>query len=105
MQYLLNGRRIKNLVGQRGECIALEILATFLPREVVDSLFAVLDRTGLEMTSLTLEPIAASEVVIPESMRQLSLALVDVGAGTSDIALCAEGTMIAFAMVPEAGMR
>ncbi|MFZ3170817.1 MAG: cell division FtsA domain-containing protein [Carboxydocellales bacterium] len=103
VQYLLNGRRIKNLVGQRGESIALEILATFLPREVVDSLFAVLDRTGLEMTSLTLEPIAASEVVIPESMRQLSLALVDVGAGTSDIALCADGTMIAFAMVPEAG--
>lgn len=103
VHYLLNGQRIKNLLGQRGETMAIEVLATFLPREVVDSLFAVLDRAGLEMTSLTLEPIAASEVVIPESMRQLSLALVDVGAGTSDIALCADGTMVAYAMVPEAG--
>lgn len=103
VNYRLNGQRIKNLLGQRGEVIALEILATFLPREVVDSMFAVLDRAGLEMTGLTLEPIAASEVVIPESMRQLSLALVDVGAGTSDIALCSDGTMAAYAMVPEAG--
>lgn len=103
VQYLLNGKRIKNLIGQRGESIAIEVLATFLPREVVDSLFSVLDRVDLDMTSLTLEPIAASEVVIPESMRQLSLALVDVGAGTSDIALCSDGTMVAYAMVPEAG--
>lgn len=101
--YQLNNQRMRNLVGQRGEKISLEILATFLPREVVDSLFAVLDRVGLEMSSLTLEPIAASEVVIPESMRQLSVALVDVGAGTSDIALCSDGTMSAYAMVPEAG--
>ncbi|HEX3032508.1 MAG TPA: cell division FtsA domain-containing protein, partial [Bacillota bacterium] len=101
--YQLNNQRMRNLIGQRGEKISLEILATFLPREVVDSLFAVLDRTGMEMASLTLEPIAASEVVIPESMRQLSVALVDVGAGTSDIALCSDGTMTAYAMVPEAG--
>ncbi|HEX3032802.1 MAG TPA: cell division FtsA domain-containing protein, partial [Bacillota bacterium] len=103
VNYLLNNQKMRSLVGQRGDKISLEVIATFLPREVVDSLFAVLDRAGLEMTSLTLEPIAASEVVIPETMRQLSVALVDVGAGTSDIAICADGTMCAFAMVPEAG--
>lgn len=103
VHYHLNDQRIGNLIGHQGEQISVEILATFLPRVVVDSLFSVLDKAGLEMSSLTLEPIAASQVVIPQSMRQLSVALVDIGAGTSDIAITAEGTIGAFAMVPEAG--
>lgn len=103
VHYFLNDQRMSNLIGHQGELMAVEVLATFLPRVVVDSLFSVLDRAGLELTSLTLEPIAASQVVIPQNMRQLSVALVDVGAGTSDIAITAEGTIAAFAMVPEAG--
>jgi len=103
VHYYLNGERIGSLVGQQGDYMALEVLATFLPRVVVDSLFAVLNRAGLEMTSLTLEPIAASQVVIPPNMRQLNIALVDVGAGTSDIAVSSDGTIVAYAMVPEAG--
>jgi cell division ATPase FtsA len=69
----------------------------------VDSLFAVLRRAGLEAASLTLEPIAALEVSIPPGMRQLNLALVDIGAGTSDIALVRHGHIYAYAMVPVAG--
>ncbi|MDA8235854.1 MAG: cell division protein FtsA [Clostridia bacterium] len=99
----LNGERIGNLVGQQGEYMALEVLATFLPRVVVDSMFSALSRVNLEILSLTLEPIAASQVVIPPNMRQLNIALVDVGAGTSDIAISSEGTIVAYGMVPEAG--
>lgn len=55
------------------------------------------------MEALTLEPIAAINVLIPASMRRLNVALVDIGAGTSDIALTDTGTIIAFGMVPTAG--
>lgn len=99
----LDGLPISNLTGQRGNQAQIEVIATFLPRGVVDSLQAVLQRTGLEMTALTLEPIAALTVAVPQSMRHLNLALVDIGAGTSDIAMTAKGSVIAYDMVPTAG--
>ena len=55
------------------------------------------------MQALTLEPIAAINVLIPPSMRRLNVALVDIGAGTSDIAMTDAGTVIAYGMVPIAG--
>lgn len=102
-QYILEGTPISDLVGQFGQEIGVNLIATFLPRVVIDGLFAVLHRAGLEASSLTLEPIAALEVSIPPGMRQLNLALVDVGAGTSDIALVRRGNIFAYAMVPVAG--
>lgn len=103
MQARLDGLTMANLVGQRGQRAELDVIATFLPRGVVDSLQAVLSRVGLEMTGLTLEPIAALTVAVPPSMRHLNLVLVDIGAGTSDIAITRKGSIIAYDMVPTAG--
>jgi cell division ATPase FtsA len=102
-EYILEGAPIANLEGQFGREIGIKVVATFLPRVVVDSLFAVLRRADLAPVSLTMEPIAALEVSIPAGMRQLNLALVDIGAGTSDIALVRRGSIFAYAMVPVAG--
>ncbi len=101
--YYLNDYVIANLIGHRGESIGADILATFLPDSVVNSLYAVLERSGLEPVSLTLEPIAAIDVAIPEDIRMLNLALVDIGAGTSDIAITSGGAITAYGMVPMAG--
>ncbi|WP_084665707.1 cell division FtsA domain-containing protein [Thermanaeromonas toyohensis] len=103
LKYLLDGSSIGSLVGQRGYRMGVEIVATFLPRVVVDSLVSALWRAGLEISSLTLEPIAAAAVAVPPAMRGLNLALVDIGAGTSDIALAREGSIVGYAMVPSAG--
>lgn len=103
MSSRLDGLTIGNLVGQRGNLAELDVIATFLPRGVVDSLQAVLSRNGLEMTALTLEPIAALSVAVPASMRHLNLVLVDIGAGTSDIAITSKGAVTAYDMVPVAG--
>ena len=55
------------------------------------------------MASLTLEPIAAMNVAIPEQYRLLNIGLIDVGAGTSDICLTKDGSIIAYGMIPLAG--
>lgn len=102
-EFVLDGERIKNPVMQKGSCLEVEILATFLPKIVVDSMFTMVKKVGLEILNLTLEPIAAISVVIPEDMRKLNLALVDIGAGTSDIALTNDGKIIGYEMVPMAG--
>ncbi|MBU3183809.1 cell division protein FtsA [Clostridium estertheticum] len=101
--YYLNGYVITNLKSHKGEKIAVEIIATFLPRSVVDSLYAVMDKASLEVVSLTLEPIAAMEAAVPQNLRLLNLALVDIGAGTSDIAISSKESISAYGMVPMAG--
>lgn len=99
----LDGQTLDEVAGHRGQEIEVEVLATFLPRQVVDSLLVVLRRAGLQAASLTLEPIAALEAVLPADLRRLNLALVDIGAGTSDIAITREGSVFAYAMVTQAG--
>lgn len=101
--YYLNSYIISNLLGHKGENIAAEVIATFLPRSVVDSLYAVVDKVNLEVMNLTLEPIAAIEAAVPQKLRLLNIALVDIGAGTSDIAISSKETITAFGMVPMAG--
>ncbi|MCD3216077.1 cell division protein FtsA [Clostridium botulinum C] len=101
--YYLNGYVISNLLSQRGENISADVIATFLPRSVVDSLYSVMDKVGLNVTSLTLEPIAAMEAAVPKKLRLLNIALVDVGAGTSDIAISSNDSISAYGMVPMAG--
>ncbi|PLR79149.1 cell division protein [Bacillus sp. V3-13] len=103
LYYRLDGEEIGNLIDQQGDEASVEIIATFLPKVVVESLISALHRAGLEMDALTLEPIAAINVLIPPSMRRLNVALVDIGAGTSDIAITDAGTVIAYGMVPVAG--
>lgn len=102
-KYQLDGMELGHLLGQRGKNMEVELVATFLPRIVIDSLLSVINRVGLEVEHLTLEPIAASHVVIPEAMSNFNLALVDIGAGTSDIAITKSGSISGYAMVPIAG--
>lgn len=101
--FSLDGTPLKTLVGQRGKKTAITLIATFLPRQVIDSLQTAVQDAGLEISTLTLEPIAAISVLIPQTMRHLNLALVDVGAGTSDVAVTRSGSVIGYGMVPCAG--
>jgi cell division ATPase FtsA len=103
VNYFLDDGIITNLEGQKGKSVGIELIATFLPRIVIESLQSALSLADLDIHSLTLEPIAAINVLIPTTMRHLNLALVDIGAGTSDIAITSKGTVIAFGMVPCAG--
>ncbi|HWP98347.1 MAG TPA: cell division FtsA domain-containing protein [Syntrophomonadaceae bacterium] len=101
--FTLEGQELASLVGQVGSEMAVEVIATFLPRVVIDSLLSSLRKVGLKIFSLTLEPIAALSVAIPPEMRLLNLVLVDIGAGTSDIAVVKENSIFAYAMVPLGG--
>jgi len=99
----LDNVSIGSLVGQKGEKARVEVIATFLPRMVVDSLQHVVESLGMQIVSITLEPIAVANLVLNPVMRQLNLVLVDIGAGTSDIAVCGGNFISAFGMVPMAG--
>jgi len=90
-------------VGHRADKISVEIIAAFLPHIVVEGLYSCMDYNKLNVASLTLEPIAAMNLVIPSDLRLLNLALVDIGAGTSDIAVSKDGSIIGYDMATVAG--
>lgn len=103
VRYYMHDSVMSNLENHKAKKIGVDIIATFLPDDVVDGLYKAVDLAGLEVASLTLEPIAAIGLAIPEKFRLLNIALVDVGAGTSDISITKDGSIIAFGMLPAAG--
>ena len=103
VKYFLNGYPMEMIEMHMANYIEVELIATFLPEEVVDGLYSAVEEAGLHVASLTLEPIAAINMAIPEKFRLLNIALVDVGAGTSDISIVKDGSIIAFGMIPLAG--
>lgn len=103
MRYYMNGYQMGNLEGHKAKAIGVDLIATFLPDDVVDGLYKAVEIADLHVANLTLEPIAAIQVAIPEKFRMLNMALVDVGAGTSDISITKDGTITAYGMIPVAG--
>ncbi|NLL79817.1 MAG: cell division protein FtsA [Clostridiales bacterium] len=103
VRYYLNNYPIGNLENHKAKVVAADLIATFLPDDVVDGLNKSVELSGLQVANLTLEPIAAIQVAIPEMYRMLNIALVDVGAGTSDISITKDGSITAYGMIPIAG--
>ena len=103
IHYYMNDYQITNPEGHKASSIGADLIATFLPDDVIDGLYKAVEIAGLHVASLTLEPIAAIQVAIPEKYRMLNLALIDVGAGTSDICITNDGSIVAYGMIPSAG--
>ncbi len=103
IEYQLDGYKIKAIKGHRGKKVQVDVIAAFLPSMVVESLYSVMEKNELEVSSLTLEPIAAMNVIVPPEVRLINIALVDIGAGTSDIAISQNGSIVAYAMATIAG--
>ena len=103
VHYYLDDYAMANLEGHKGDKVTIDLIGAFLPEVVVEGLYAVTDKTGLKVKSMTLEPIAAMNVIIPPEIRLINIALVDIGAGTSDIAVARDGAIVAYAMATVAG--
>ena len=103
VHYYLDDYAMVNLEGHKGDKVTIELIGAFLPEVVVEGLYAATDKTGLKVKSMTLEPIAAMNVIIPPEIRLINIALVDIGAGTSDIAIARDGAIVAYAMATVAG--
>lgn len=103
IRYYMNNYPMGNLEGHKAKVIGGDFIVTFLPDDVVDGLYKAVELADLHVANLTLEPIAAIQVAIPEMYRMLNIALVDVGAGTSDISITKEGAITAYGMIPVAG--
>ena len=103
VKYYLNDEPFISIEDHKANKIGEDVIVTFLPEDVVDGLYSAVGHADLTVANMTLEPIAAINVAIPENFRMLNIALVDVGAGTSDISITKDGSIIAYGMIPYAG--
>ncbi len=61
------------------------------------------NRCGLQVADIVLEPLASAQAVLEEDEKELGVALIDIGGGTCDIAVFADGAIVHTAVLPLGG--
>ena len=61
------------------------------------------NRCGLQVADIVLEPLASAESIIEDDEKELGVALIDIGGGTADILLYADGAIVHTAVLPLGG--
>ncbi|MCB0528815.1 MAG: cell division protein FtsA [Lewinellaceae bacterium] len=69
----------------------------------INNIYRCIEKAGLKVADLTLEPIASAEATLSEEEKQAGVALVDIGGGTTDITIFHEGIIRHTAVIPFGG--
>ncbi len=98
-----NTSGIKNPIGMCG--IRLEVHAHIVTGSIplIQNLVKCVEQTGVHANHITLQPIASSEAVLSQEEKEMGIALVDIGGGTTDIAIWHEGSLIHSQIIPVGG--
>ena len=94
---------IKDPIGMAG--VRLEANFHIISGHVsaVKNILKCVENASLEVDSLVLEPLASSEAVLSEEEKEAGVVLVDIGGGTTDIAIFHEGIIRHTAVIPFGG--
>lgn len=94
---------VRRPIGMYGRRLEVEThIVTGTPRFLND-LVRCIENAELHVESLILEPVATSEALITPEERDLGVALLDIGGGTSDIAVFSEGNIVYSNVIPAGG--
>ncbi len=103
-EYIIdNEQGIKNPIGMAG--IRLEANCHIITGQVTaaKNIYKCVDKAGLKTAELFLEPLASSEAVLTEEEKEAGVVLVDIGGGTTDIAIFQDGIIRHTAVIPFGG--
>ncbi len=103
-EYIIDDQEgIQYPVGMAG--VRLEVCAHLVTcaESAVLNISKCITRCGLELEALVSQPLAAAEAVLNEDERELGVCLVDIGAGTTDIAIYTGGAVRHTSVIPVAG--
>ena len=94
---------VKDPIGMSG--VRLEVKVHIVTGAVtsVQNIIKSVNGVGLDVNDIILEPLAASEAVLSPDEKELGVALVDIGGGTTDIAVYSEGSIKHTAVLPLGG--
>ena len=94
---------VRDPVGMSGYRLEVETHIVTGAISSLNNLLKAVQRTGVEVEELVLEPLAASESVLSEAERRLGVCLLDIGAGTTDLAIHIDGSVWHTAVLPIGG--
>jgi cell division protein FtsA len=92
-----------NPVGITGRKLEAIYKIISIPEVQLNNLQKVFARTGIELGEITLSPLAISEAVLTEDEKEMGAVLLDIGAGTTKLAVYYENVMLHMAIIPFGG--
>ncbi len=102
--YSIDGQNgIRHPEGMSGARLEVETHIVTGTRTIIDNVQKCVSRAGLALEDLVLEPLATAEAVLLPAERNLGVCMVDIGGGTSDLAIFQGGAIYYSAIVPIGG--
>jgi len=98
-----NTAGIKNPVGMCGVRLEAHVHIVTGSISLIQNLVKCVEATGVKAENVTLQPIASSESVLSPEEKELGIVLVDIGGGTTDIAIWKEGSLVHSQIIPVGG--
>ena len=102
-EFIIDGQNVKEPIGMSGIRLEAKVHIVTGAQSAAENIIKCVRRCGLEVEQLMLNPLASSLSVLTEDERELGVALVDIGAGTTDIAIFTNGAIRHTAVIPIAG--
>jgi len=106
LEYIIDGQgQIRDPIGMNG--VRMEVKAHVITAAVtsVQNIVKCCNRAGLEVIEVVLEPLASSMAVLHGDERDLGVALIDIGGGTTDISVYSEGSNVYTSVIVMGGHR
>lgn len=102
-EYEIDGQDVRDPIGMSGNRLEGKVHLVHASRSAVENLRKCIIRSGLQFQQILINPHASSHAVLTEDEKQLGTVLVDIGAGTADIAIYTGGYIRHTAVIPIAG--
>lgn len=94
---------IHNPIGMHGKRLEANFHVVVGRMSSIKNIVRCVKEAGLEMESLTLEPLASSEAVLSSEEKEAGVAIIDIGGGTTDIAIFKDGIIRHTCVIPYGG--
>ena len=102
-EFVIDGQEVREPIGMSGIRLEAKIHIVTGAQSAAENIIKCVRRCGLEVEQLMLNPLASSQAVLTDDERELGVAVVDVGAGTTDVAIFTGGAIRHTAVIPIAG--
>ena len=103
-EYTLDGQRgIKEPTGMAGHRLLANVHVVTGATATIQNIVACIDRIGIEVSDIVLGQIASAESVLLTDERELGTVLIDIGGGTTDVAVIEKGTVWYTSVLPAGG--